>query len=545
MKGRPDYIVVGAGSAGAPLATRLSQQGHRVLLLEAGPSLEHDFWVKVPIGIARIVGNAKYVWPFYTEPQHTLAGQRVYWPRGRLPGGSSSVNGALFVRGDPTEFDFWSSQGNTGWSYEELLPYFKRLEHTKVGDDAYRGRSGPISITSLANNPDELSDAFLAACDQGGVPRNADYNGANYEGASYLQLSTLRGQRSSTAMGYLHGIKSPSLTLETEAVATRILFDGLRAVGVEYIQRGERHQVYVNHEIILSAGPIKSPQLLELSGIGDTATLAQNGVSTVFHLPGVGENLIDHLQSRITLACTRSITLNEIVGRPLRQAWMGAKYLVRKNGIMTTPGCTVHALAKTSEDQSRPTVKIQLHHLSGKDRFEAGGDKGAGTGLDDFPGFSVGFFQLRPTSRGSVHIKNSDPFADPEIQPRYLAKEEDRAEMIRALKLVRKVLSQSPIQKYIKAETRPGPNINADDDLLDYIKTSGQTSFHPVGTCKMGTDPMSVVGADLKVHGIKALRIADSSIMPTMASANTNAASIMIGEKAADLITSDTYTHNN
>lgn len=536
MSGKPDYIVVGAGSSGAALAGRLSGRGASVLLLEAGPSLEHEFWVKVPIGIARIVGDAKYVWPFNTEPQATLAGQRVYWPRGRMPGGSSSVNGALFVRGDPAEYDYWREMGNVGWGYQDLLPYFKRLERTHVGDTQTRGRDGPITVTSLTRSPDALSDAFIEACQQAGVPLNPDYNGSAYEGVSYLQLSTRGGRRSSTAVGYLQGMKNARLRLETEAVVTRVLLEGCRAVGVEYEQRGARLRAYANREVILAAGPLKSPQLLELSGIGNPEVLKASGIEVAHALPGVGENLIDHLQSRITLACTRPITLNEIVGNPWRQAWMGAKYLVSRKGIMATPGCTVHALARTSWLQDRAAVKIQLHHLSGKDRFEAGGDKGAGSGLDPYPGFSVGFFQLRPHSRGSVHVSRQDPHADPVIDPRYLSDRSDRLAMLEALRIARNVLSQPAMAPYIREETRPGPNVTSDDELLDYIRKSGQTSFHPVGTCKMGTDDMAVVDPSLRVRGISCLRVVDSSIMPTMPSANTNAASIMIGEKAADLI---------
>lgn len=538
MKERFDYVVIGSGSAGAVVATRLAERIlGRVLLLEAGAAHENDFWIRVPIGLAKILGSPNYVWRFNTEPQTFLAGQKIYWPRGKLPGGSSSVNGMIFVRGDPAEFDRWRDElGNRGWGYEDLLPYFKKLESTAIGDTRYRGRDGPVPVCSLGAQPDELSNAFLAACEASDIPRNADYNGAQYEGVSYLQLCTLRGRRASTATGYLHRTRRDNFVFRTEALATRVLLDGRKAVGVEYRCGGELRVAHADREVIVAAGPIKSPQLLELSGIGDGARLQGLGIATQHHLPGVGENLVDHVQCRLTFACTRAITLNEIMQSPLKQLLMGAKFMLTGKGLMATATATVHALARPAVGYDRAAVKIQLHHLSSRDRFEVVDPRRLGEALDKHPGFSIGFFQLRPESRGWVHIRTTDPDDDPAIDPHYLESEVDQRTMIDALRLARRVSRQTVFAPYVERETRPGLDVDSDEALLAYLRASGQTSFHPVGTCKMGSDSMAVVDTELRVHGIEGLRVVDSSIMPTMPSSNTNAASIMLGERAADII---------
>jgi choline dehydrogenase len=533
-----DYVVVGAGSAGAAVARRLAEDGStRVAVLEAGAARHRDFWVRVPLGIGRLLLDPQYVWPFHTEPQTSLKGQPIYWPRGRLPGGSSSVNGMIWVRGDPAEYDRWRDAGNRGWGWSDLLPLFRRLEAAACGADEVRGRDGPIRVTALERtlrNP--LGDAFVAACEQVGIARTDDYNGGRYEGVGYLQLSTGRGRRWSTAIGYLGEDAPATLRLATEAVATRVLFDGRRAVGVEYRQGGRVLRALARAEVILSAGPIKSPQLLELSGVGRPAVLERLGLPQVHALPGVGENLVDHLQSRISFECADAVSMNGIVVSRVRRTLMGARWLLTGGGWMATPGATVHALVRTAPDDPQPDVKIQLHHITGRDRYA----RDPARGLDPFPGFSIGLFPLRPTSRGSLWPRSADPLEDPAIDPRYLDTEADRRCALRALRLAQRVADAAPMRAFVRRRTRPAPETGEDDDaLLDYLKTSGQTSWHPVGTCRMGRDPMAVVDDRLRVHGLQRLRVVDSSVMPTMPSSNTNAASILIGEKAADLIRED------
>lgn len=528
-----DYIVVGAGSAGAAVAVRLSQAGRSVVLLEAGAARHQDFWVRTPLGTAKILSDPAYVWKFNTTPQQHLQERSLYWPRGKLSGGSSSVNGMIYVRGDPAEYDHWRDLGNTGWGYSDLLPYFKKLEATVHGEDQQRGRTGPIGITSLKHDPDPVSESFIQACVQSGIPLNEDYNGGHYGGVSYLQLNTQRGRRISTATGYLDGLANHQLTILNDAEVTRIVIEDGVAKGVEYRHAGKPCVLKARSEVLLAAGPIRSPHLLELSGIGHGDILSRYGIPVKRHLPGVGENLIDHLQARTTYEITGMRTLNQVVASRVRQWLLGMQYLATRKGLMATSSYTVHALARSAPGEGRPDTKFQIQHLSSAYRFEGVDSK---ITADLYPGVSVGFFQLRPESRGSVHLNSNVASDDPVIDPNYLDAEADRTAAIAGFRLVRKVMAQPAFARWLKAETRPGLEITSDEEIVRYIEEVGQTSFHPIGTCKMGSDDMAVVDSELRVKGIARLRVIDSSVMPTMPSSNTNSPSMMIGEKGADLI---------
>lgn len=533
-----DFIVVGAGTAGSVIAARLSEQNHlRVLLLEAGNSDRWNIWIHVPLGVGKILTDPNVVWPFHTEPEPGLCGQRIYTPRGKILGGSSSVNGLTWVRGEPEEFDRWRAAGNEGWGFDDILPYYLKLEDYAPGDPAVRGHGGPMKIVNRGLwDPDPLSDAFRQACIEAGIPENADYNGMRFEGVGYLQQSIDRGWRCSASTAYLKPARGRNnLVVLTGASVTRVLFDGKRAIGVEYIRGGETMTAVAKNEVILAAGAIKSPQILELSGVGDASLLNRFGIPLVANLPAVGENFSDHLQFRLTYECSRPITINDIMASPLRRYREGLKYLTTRRGLLSGTSSTVHALARSHSTLESPDLKIQLALISGKDRYS----RSKGAGIDDYSGFSVGTFKIRPQSRGSIHLRSADPLDDPAIKANYLADADDIETYLRAIKLVRKIGSQPSLRPFIKRETRPGPDACSNEELLGYIRSTGQTAWHGIGTCRMGNDRMAVTDARLRVRGVDNLRVADISIMPSMVSPNTNAPALLIGEKAADMILDD------
>ena len=525
-----DYIVIGGGSAGSALAARLSaSERMKVLLLEAGDD-DRWIWLRVPLGAGKVLFGERALWRFFTEPEPHMQGRRMFWPRGRVLGGSSEVNGMLWVRGEPAEYDHWRALGNPGWGYDDVLPHLQRIESYAEGDPAVRGTAGPVHIDRIKS--DALSDAFHQSCVEAGVPANADYNGSLYEGVGYLQTNTKRGIRQGGRESYLDPLRlRENLDIQTGARVQKIRIENGRAVGVEYTRRGASAFAAAGREVILCAGAVQSPQLLELSGVGDRRRLSDLGIPVVADLPGVGENCRDHLHTRISFECTRPITLNDIMANPLRQAWMGLRYAVARSGPMAAATATVHALAKTDPSLDRPDVKLQIHNLSAADPRAAEGIK-----FDDFPGFGIGSFVLRPHSTGSVHIRSRDIGDAPAVTANYLADERDRKTSIAALRLSRRIAEQPAFKKLIVREVRPGPAAQSDAALLEHIAKLGATSYHPIGTCKMGTDAMAVVDPRLRVRGVKGLRVADASIMPTMVSANTNAPSFLIGERCAEFV---------
>ena len=527
-----DYVIVGAGSAGCVLADRLSADGkHQVLLLEAG-GRDTSFNIKVPLFVAHVLNDQKLIWNYMTEPQVHLNGQSQRWTRGRVIGGCSSINGNLFVRGDPKEYDHWRDIGCAGWGYSDLLPIFKRLEDFPEGDPSIRGRGGPIHCTPLTKF-DPLSDAFLDACGEAGYRKLDDYNDGSYEGAFYLQYSTRNGWRNSTPVGYLNpALKRKNLTVLPNASVTRVLMQDKRATGIAY-RIGETHlEVKARREVILSAGPLASPQLLELSGIGNSDVLQKQGIDTLHHLPGVGENLRDHPNTRVTYECSQPITINDVLRSPWLKMKEGLRFMFKREGLLTICSATAQMNLRSSDKVDQPDLVLRLLPLSGRDRYARTPDKG----LDPHPGFTFGVTVLQPRSRGTCHIQSNDPLQQAAMDPKYLSHEADAQLFLDGIRVARSVAQQSALKSLIVRETRPGPEVNDDAGLLDYMKGTIQTSWHMVGTCKMGTDEAAVVDPELRVKGIAGLRVIDSSICPTIPSSNTNIPSIAIGEKGADMI---------
>jgi choline dehydrogenase len=522
-----DYIVVGAGSAGCVLANRLTANGkHSVLLLEAGPEDTH-LWIHVPLGYGKLFKEKAVNWMYQTEPEPGLDGRTIFQPRGKVLGGSSSINGLLYLRGQHEDYDRWRQRGNAGWGYDDVLPYFKKAEDQQRGGNEFHGVGGPLPVSDW-RHADPLSEAFVVAAAESGIPTNPDFNGATQEGAGFFQTTTRRGRRASTAYSYLRPARSRSnLHVETEALAQRILFDGRRAVAVEYRQGTNVKTARARREILVSSGAYNSPQLLQLSGVGPADLLQKYGVGVVLDMQGVGNDLQDHLQVRMVMRCAQKITLNDIVNHPVRRVLAGARYAAFRTGPLTIAAGTSGAFFKTNPRLATPD--IQVHFLP----FST--DK-MGEKLHPFSGFTASVCQVRPESRGTLRIKSADPSVAPEIRINYLATETDRNANVEGLKILRRILHAPALKPYVIEEVDPGSKVASDEELLNYCRQRGSTIYHPTSTCRMGNDPLAVVDQRLRVRGIEGLRVVDGSIMPDLVSGNTNAPIIMIAEKASDMI---------
>ncbi len=528
-----DYVIVGAGSAGCILANRLTADGkHTVCVLEAGPP-DWNPYIHIPAGFIKTLTNPNINWLYQSEPSHWTGGRKIDVPRGKTLGGSSSINGHIYNRGQRMDFDSWSQRGNQGWGYADALPYFQRCERRIGGeDDQFRGRQGNLQVTDL-NYSHPLCEAFMAGANQIGIPRNPDYNGARQEGISYVQRTAYRRRRVSTARAFLNPAKSrPNLTVRTNALATRILLEGKRAVGVEYARggRGGRAvEVRANREVILSGGAINSPQLLQLSGIGPGALLQSLGIEVRHELAGVGENLRDHYAPRFTVRAKNAETINERA-RGLNIVGEVIKYIIGAKSIVNLSPSMVYGFWHSDEAARSNDLQFIFTPASYKE--------GVHGLLDDHPGFTVACWQHRPESTGWVRAQSADPFEKPLIQPNYLAEEEDRRVTVCAMRLARKLINTEAMKPYFDFEVSPGAEVQSDAELLEAARQYGNTTFHVMGTCRMGpeTDPTAVVDDQLRLRGLESLRVIDASIMPMMVSANLNAATMMIGEKGSDMV---------
>jgi len=528
-----DYIVVGAGSAGCIVASRLTEDPSvRVCLLEAGGPDTHPY-IHVPAGFIKTFYDPTVNWNYDMEPSEWTGGRRIHAPRGKTLGGSSAINGHVYNRGQRFDFDTWAQFGNRGWGYADVLPYFRRTEK-RLGeaDDTYRGKEGSVHVTDLGwRHP--LCDAFIEGAVQAGIPRNPDYNGGWQEGVSYVQRTVNNGRRVSTATAYLNRAKNrPNLRIITQAHATELMLEGKRVAGVKYAKggRGGRiHEVRAGREVIVSGGTYNSPVLLQLSGIGPADVLRDLGIEVRHELKGVGENLRDHYAPRFAARVKGIETINEMV-RGYKLAREAVKYMFTRKGVLALSPTLVYLFWHSGE--TAETSDIQMTFTP------ASYNEGVQGELERDPGMTVASWQQRPESKGHVRARSADPFDKPIIQPRYLSEERDRRVLLGAMKLARRLLHSDPLQPYIAYEAFPGPDVQTDDELLAAAKQRGTTTFHPMGSCKMGpaSDPMAVVDDQLRVHGLEGLRVIDASIMPTMLSANLNAATMMIGEKGSDMV---------
>ncbi|WP_371039442.1 GMC family oxidoreductase [Rhodosalinus sp. FB01] len=527
-----DYVIVGAGSAGCVLANRLSADPSiKVVLLEAG-GRDWNPWIHIPVGYFKTMHNPSVDWCYRTEPDPGLNGRRLDWPRGKVLGGSSSLNGLLYVRGQPQDYDRWAQMGNPGWSWDDVLPLFKRSEKQERGADAFHGEEGPLSVSNMRlQRP--ICDAWVAAAQEAGYPFNPDYNGATQEGVGYFQLTARNGRRCSAAVAFLNPVrKRENLTILTRAQASHILLEGKRATGVVWRDRaGAEHVVRAGTEVVLSSGAIGSPHLLMLSGLGDAAHLQDHGIEVRHDLPGVGRNLQDHLQARLVFKCNEP-TLNDEVRSLYNQARIALKYAMFRAGPMAMAASLATGFMRSGDHVETPDIQFHVQPWSADS---------PGEGVHPFSAFTMSVCQLRPESRGQIRLASAAGARYPEIHPNYLSTETDCRTIVDGIRIARRIARHAPLSNKISEEFRPDRTLEIDDyeGTLDWARNHSTTIYHPTGTCRMGRDSNAVVDARLRVHGIAGLRVADCSIMPEIVSGNTNAPAIMIGEKASDLILED------
>ncbi|HCJ63910.1 MAG TPA: choline dehydrogenase [Alcanivorax sp.] len=522
-----DYVIVGAGSAGAALAHRLSESGeHSVRVLEFGGS-DNSIFIKMPTAFSIPMNMKRYDWGFHSEKEPGLKGRSLHQARGKVLGGSSSINGLVYVRGCAGDFEEWQELGASGWGYQDVLPYFKRGEDCVYGGDAYRGDQGGLTTCNGNNMKNPLYRAFIKAGEQAGYGYTEDYNGYRQEGFGRMDMTVRDGVRCSTAMAYLKpAMNRPNLDIQTHALTTRVIMDGKTAVGVEYRQGGKTLKVRARKEVILSASSFNSPKLLMLSGIGPADHLKEHGIEVVHDLPGVGQNLQDHLEVWVQQECTQKITLNSWLG-PLAKAWIGANWLFLKRGLGTSNQFESNGYIRSRAGMKYPD--IQFHFLAGAIAYD-------GSSAFKGHGFQVHLGANKPKSRGWVKLKSADPEAPPEIVFNYFAEEEDKEAFRAGLRWTREIFAQPALDEYRGKEVSPGPDVQTDEQIDQWLAETAETAYHPAGSCRMGTDAMAVVDPECRVHGVRNLRVVDSSIMPTVTNGNLNAPTIMIGEKAADHI---------
>jgi choline dehydrogenase len=528
-----DFIVTGAGSAGCVLAARLSESGkYRVLLLEAGGK-DTNPWIHIPIGYAKTFVDPKVNWMFESEPEHELNDRTMYQPRGKVLGGTSSINGMIYMRGNAADYDQWRQLGNEGWDYESVLPYFRRAEDNERGANQFHGAGGPLRVS---NQPYkwEIAEILLAACKQAGIPENPDFNGAQQEGCGYYQTTTKDKRRWSTAAAYLRIARTrPNLVIRTRAHATRVLFENNRAVGVEFATPRGQEIARASREVIVSGGAYGSPQLLLLSGVGPAQHLQDMGIEVVRDMPGVGSNLQDHFNTFCTYRISRNLSLNALHYSLAHRLVSGAQYVFLRGGPMSGNGMYVGALVRSDKRLERPDLQFNISAWSTVERTRDG------IISHPFPGISISPVHLSPEGRGTVRLKSPDPLGPPEIRFNFLKSDNDMRVMIEGVRIARNIASQPAMKDLIVEETSPGVAIQSDQDLAADTRARGVSNLHPVGSCGMGSGPMAVVDPRLRVHGIEGLRVVDASIMPVIVAGNTNAPTIMIAEKASDMIQED------